>query len=147
MEAGNPLLDVSTRNIDILEDEQSVFGEFTFAVTDKLKITAGVRAVNYNQKFLQIYGGTVASAPSGFFGQTSNGVSPTYDPATGKIILDTYQVAGAAGIETNPNSLAAFPVNYGACPQHITAASVTVLAEVLTLTPCVLVRSSCVVLR
>src|SRR6185312_14618570 len=99
----NPLLDVSTRNIDILEDEQSIFGEFTFAVTDKFKITAGVRAVNYNQQFLQIYGGTVASAPSGFFGQTSNGISPTYNPATGAIVLDTYQVAGAAGIETNPN--------------------------------------------
>jgi outer membrane receptor protein involved in Fe transport len=122
---GNPLLDVSTRNINILEDEQSVFGEFTFAVTDKFKITAGVRAVNYNQQFLQIYGGTVASAPSGFFGKTSTGVSPTYDPATGKVVLDTFQVAGPAGIETNPNSLAAFPVNYGACPTHITAAAVT----------------------
>jgi outer membrane receptor protein involved in Fe transport len=130
---GNQLADASTRNIDILEDEQSVFGEFTFAVTDKFKITAGVRAVNYNQTFLQIYGGTVASAPSGFFGQTSTGVSPTYDPRTGAIINDTFQVAGAAGIETNPNSLAAFPVNYNACPQanggHITAANVTAAAQ------------------
>jgi outer membrane receptor protein involved in Fe transport len=103
---GNPLLDVSTRNIDILEDEQSVFGEFTFAVTDKFKITAGVRAVNYNQQFLQIYGGTVASAPSGWVGTSSTG-----------------------GIETNPNSLLAFPVNYAACPQHISSSTVTAAAQ------------------
>jgi outer membrane receptor protein involved in Fe transport len=119
---GQNLVDASTRNIDILEDEQSVFGEFTFAVTDKFKITAGVRAVNYNQTFLQIYGGTVASAPSGWFGSTSSGVTAV----TGQ---STYQIAGAAGIETNPNSLAAFPVNYAACPQQITAKNVSAAAQ------------------
>src|SRR6185437_11714403 len=44
----NPLLDVSTRNIDVVEDEQSFFIDATFAVIpDKFKIEAGVRTVNY----------------------------------------------------------------------------------------------------
>ncbi|HEY4030033.1 MAG TPA: TonB-dependent receptor [Caulobacteraceae bacterium] len=103
---GASLNDVSTRNIDITEDEQSVFGEFTVAVTDKFKIVAGVRAVNYNQQFLQIYGGTVASAPPGWAGTSSTG-----------------------GIETNPNSMTPFATNYAACPQHITAATVTTAAQ------------------
>jgi outer membrane receptor protein involved in Fe transport len=123
---GNPLLDVSTRNIDILEDEQSIFGEFTFAVTDKFKITAGVRAVNYNQQFLQIYGGTVASAPTGWVGSTSSGELAHFignDPRTGAPRYTTN------GIETDPNSLAAFAVNFGACPQHITASAVTAAAQ------------------
>jgi outer membrane receptor protein involved in Fe transport len=122
---GNPNFDVSTRNIDILEDEQSVFGEATFAITDKLKLTAGVRAVNYNQQFLQIYGGTVASAPPGFVGSTSSGelAHQTGVTAAGAPIYST------TGIETNPNSTAAIATNYAACPQHITAATVTTAAQ------------------
>jgi outer membrane receptor protein involved in Fe transport len=123
---GNAANDVSTRNIGILEDEQSVFGDFTFAVTDKFKITAGVRAVNYNQTFYQQYGGTVASAPVGFVGSTSSGEMAHFtgnDPRTG---APTYSTNGT---ETNPNSLAAFAVNYSACPQHINAASTTVAAQ------------------
>ena len=66
---GNPFLDVSTRNIDITENEQSFFADATFAIIpDKLKIEAGFRAVNYKQLFIQQYGGTVASAPAGFYG-------------------------------------------------------------------------------
>jgi iron complex outermembrane receptor protein len=103
-------LDASTRNIGIVEDEQSVFGEFTFAVTSKFKITAGVRAVNYVQNFYQQYGGTVASAPSGFVGQ--------YDPiGAGSAIINGVQT------QTNPNSTSAFAVNYSACPAHITDAA------------------------
>ncbi len=127
----NPPFDVSTRNIDILEDEQSVFGEFTFAVTSKFKITAGVRAVNYNQQFLQIYGGTVASAPSGWIGSTSTG-----ELSQPLVINGVVQKTAAGvvkyttnGIETNPNSLAAFAVNYNACPQHISSANVTAAAQ------------------
>ena len=123
---GNNPYDVSTRNIGILEDEQSVFGEFTFAVTSKFKITAGVRAVNYNQTFYQIYGGTVASAPAGFVGSTSSGELAHFtgnSPTTG---APTYSTTG---IETNPSSLAAFAVNYGACPQHVTATTTTVAAQ------------------
>jgi outer membrane receptor protein involved in Fe transport len=90
---GNPMIDVSTRNIDILEDEQSAFGEVNYNVTDKFKLTAGVRVTNYVQNFLQTYGGNVAGAPSGFVGTSDTGA-----------------------IETNPNSLTPFPVNYAACP-------------------------------
>jgi iron complex outermembrane receptor protein len=90
---GNPMIDVSTRNIGITEDEQSAFTDATFAVTDKFKITAGVRVTNYNQVFNQIYGGNVAGAPSGFVGTSDTGA-----------------------IETNPLSTTPFPTNYAACP-------------------------------
>jgi outer membrane receptor protein involved in Fe transport len=90
---GSPAIDVSTRNIDILENEQSVFADATFAVTDKFKITAGVRYSNYTQDFLQTYGGSVAGAPAGWVGSSSTGA-----------------------VETNPTSLTAFPTNYAACP-------------------------------
>jgi outer membrane receptor protein involved in Fe transport len=93
-------LDVSTRNIDITEDEQSLFGEANFNVTSKLKLTAGVRITNYTQKFGQQYGGAVAGAPSGFVGVAST---------------------GAGNIETNPNATSAFPLNYGACPASVAA--------------------------
>ncbi len=75
---GNGLYDVATRDTDITEDEQSVFGELTFAVIpDKLKITAGVRAVNYVQQYYQSYGGTIAGVPSGFVGTSSTGNAQT----------------------------------------------------------------------
>jgi outer membrane receptor protein involved in Fe transport len=97
---GAPMIDVSTRNIDILEDEQSAFGEVNYNVTDKFKLTAGVRVTNYSQRFLQIYGGNVAGAPSGFIGSSDTGA-----------------------VETNPNSLAPFPTNYAACPTTPAAAA------------------------
>jgi len=89
---GNAQVDVSTRNIDIKEDEQSIFGEVNYNVTDKLKITAGARVSNYSQVFTQIYGGAVAGAPPFFVGTSDTGA-----------------------VETNPNSLTPFPTNYGAC--------------------------------
>jgi outer membrane receptor protein involved in Fe transport len=128
----NGPFDASTRNIDILEDEQSVFGEFTFAVTSKFKITAGVRAVNYNQQFLQIYGGTVASAPAGWIGSTSSGemAHQVFNAdGTPKLTAAGAPIYTTNGIETNPNSLAAFPVNTAACPQHISASTVTAAAQ------------------
>ncbi|MGZ3346919.1 MAG: TonB-dependent receptor [Caulobacteraceae bacterium] len=97
---GNPLVDVSTRNIDILENEQSAFGEVNYNITDKFKITAGVRVTNYTQNFLQTYGGNVAGAPSGFVGASDTGA-----------------------VETNPNSTTPFPVNYAACPSTPSAAA------------------------
>ena len=97
---GNNMVDVSTRNIDIVEDEQSVFGEFNFLVTSKFKLTAGVRVTNYNQTFNQTYGGDVAGAPSGFIGASDTGA-----------------------IETNPASLAPFPTNYAACPTSVAQGS------------------------
>jgi outer membrane receptor protein involved in Fe transport len=90
---GGILVDVSTRNIDIVEDELSGFGELNYNITDKLKITAGVRVTNYQQVFNQQYGGSVAGAPAGFVGTSDTGA-----------------------IETNPNSTAPFPTNYAACP-------------------------------
>jgi outer membrane receptor protein involved in Fe transport len=98
---GNNLVDVSTRNIDILEDEQSVFGEVNYNLTSKLKFTAGVRVTNYTQVFNQIYGGAVAGAPNGFIGTSDTGA-----------------------VETNPTSLAPFPTNYAACaPNPATGAA------------------------
>jgi iron complex outermembrane receptor protein len=88
-------VDVSTRNIDILEDELSGFGEVNYSITDKLKFTAGVRVTSYQQVFNQQYGGSVAGAPSGFVGTSDTGA-----------------------IETNPNSRTPFPQNYGACPSN-----------------------------
>ena len=99
---GNPLVDNSTRNIDILEDELSGFGEANFNVTDKLKLTGGLRVTNYTQKFTQQYGGYVAGPPSGWVGVSSLG------PGT---------------IETNPTALTAFPENYAACPKNPTDAA------------------------
>jgi len=90
---GSPMVDVSTRNIDITEDEQSAFGEVSYNITDKFKLTAGVRVTNYTQNFLQTYGGSVAGAPSGFVGTSDTGAT-----------------------ETNPNSTTPFPTNYAACP-------------------------------
>jgi iron complex outermembrane receptor protein len=95
---GANMVDVSTRNIDILEDEQSIFGEVNYNLTSKLKLTAGFRATNYVQNFAQQYGGAVAGSPSGFVGASDTGA-----------------------IETNPNSLAPFPVNYAACPPSVKA--------------------------
>jgi iron complex outermembrane receptor protein len=98
---GNGLFDVSTRNIDITEDEQSLFGEANYSITDRLKLTAGVRVTNYTQAFSQIYGGAVAGAPTAL----QDGVPVAFTGAS-----DT------GAIETNPNSTTPFPNNYGACP-------------------------------
>ncbi len=99
---GNGAFDVSTRNIDITEDEQSLFGEASFAVTSKLKVTAGARVTNYSQKFYQIYGGAVAGVPTG--------ILPDGTPVA------FAGTSSTGAIETNPNSMTAFPTNYGACP-------------------------------
>jgi outer membrane receptor protein involved in Fe transport len=96
---GNPMIDVSTRNIDIVENEQSAFGEVNYNVTDKFKLTAGVRVTNYTQNFLQTYGGNVAGAPAFWVGSSDTGAT-----------------------ETNPTSTAPFPVNYAACPTSPTNA-------------------------
>jgi outer membrane receptor protein involved in Fe transport len=126
----NPLLDVSTRNIDITEDEQSVFADVTFAVTSKFKIEAGVRAVNYSQLYTQQYGGTVASAPAGWYGTADDGSLPTINQATGAV------TKGTTGIDTNPNSTGPFPVNYAACPQHLKDAATTAQQAVFAKAGC-----------
>jgi outer membrane receptor protein involved in Fe transport len=127
----NPFLDVSTRNIDVTEDEQSVFADVTFAVIpDKFKIEAGVRAVNYNQLYTQQYGGTVASAPAGWYGTADDGTKPTVDPKTGAVTKAT------TGIDTNPNSTGPFPVNFAACPKHLSEAASTAQQAVFAAAGC-----------
>jgi outer membrane receptor protein involved in Fe transport len=115
----NPALDVSTRNIDITENEQSAFGEINYNVTSKLKLTAGVRVVNYSQQYYQQYGGTVASAPAGWYGTADDGSKPTVNAANGAVTKAT------TGVDTNPNSTGPFPVNYAACPQRLSDAGTT----------------------
>jgi outer membrane receptor protein involved in Fe transport len=130
----NPFLDVSTRNIDITEDELSGFADVTFAVTSKLKIEAGVRAVDYTQTYYQQYGGTVASAPAGFYG-SYNGFNPTVN-AAGAVTAGTGQT-NPAGIQTNPNDVSsAFPVNFAACPAHLKDAATTAAQAVYAKAGC-----------
>jgi outer membrane receptor protein involved in Fe transport len=114
-------IDVSTRNIDITEDEQAIFGELNYNITSKLKVTAGVRVTNYTQQFYQQYGGTVSSAPSGFYGVADDGSMPTLN-------ADGSLKAATTGIDTNPNSTGAFTTNYGACPKSLASAA-TVAAQ------------------
>jgi outer membrane receptor protein involved in Fe transport len=104
----NAPVDVSTRNIDILEDEQSIFANVSYAITSKFKLQAGFRYSNYTQNFNQQYGGSVAGVPAAP-GQPFQGTAD--DGLTTTINGHTYP------LETNPNSLTPFPLNYGACPQ------------------------------
>ena len=112
----NAAVDVSTRNIDILEDEQSLFADATYAITSKFKITAGFRYSNYTQNFNQQYGGSVAGVPAGpgvaFQGASSTGQTITESVNAGLPTATTVTYP----FETNPNSLTAFPLNYAACP-------------------------------
>ena len=60
------LQDVSDRNIHMREVDRSAFGEANYNVTDKFKVTAGVRLSYYTQTFNQVYGGAVAgNVPAG----------------------------------------------------------------------------------
>jgi outer membrane receptor protein involved in Fe transport len=104
---GNVMDDVATRNIDIRENEQSVFGELSYNFTSKFKLTAGVRVTNYSQQFTQIYGGIISGPPNG----SVNGVPTPFFVGT----------PSSGTIETNPNSTTPFPNNYAACPSSIAA--------------------------
>ena len=104
---GNLADDVATRNINIAENEYSAFAEANYAVTSKLKITAGVRVTDYQQHFTQIYGGVISGPP-------------TYINSAGQKVVFTGS-SDTGAIETNPNSFAPFPTNYGACPTSIKA--------------------------
>jgi len=116
-------IDVSTRNIDITEDELAGFGEVNYNVTSKLKVTAGVRVSTYTQQFYQQYGGTVASAPSGFCGTGADGTQAVLG-ASGCI-----GQTSAASLVTNPNDLRAFAQNYAACPTNLADAA-TIAAQI-----------------
>jgi outer membrane receptor protein involved in Fe transport len=115
-------IDVSTRNIDITEDEQAIFGELNYNITSRLKVTAGVRVTNYTQQFYQQYGGTVSSAPSGFCGVGADGEQSQLGPS------GCVPLTNPAAIITNPNSTSAFTTNYAACPTSLALAA-TVAAQ------------------
>ncbi len=102
---GNAMDDVATRNIDIQENDYSAFADATYAVTSKLKITAGVRVTYYGQHFTQIYGGVISGPPTFVNGSNT------------KVVFNGTSDTGP--IETNPNSLTPFPTNYAACPTSI----------------------------
>src|SRR6201996_8888722 len=100
---GAPLTDIASRDEEVTEDEQSIFGEVNYNITSKFKLTAGFRATEYTQGFWTRYGGPVGSAPAGWVGGVSStGEQATINTATGKIIPTT-------SIETNPNSTTPFP--------------------------------------
>ena len=104
---GNVMDDVATRNIDIRENEESAFGEVSYNITSKFKLTAGVRVTDYTQQFTQIYGGIISGPPNAVI----NGVPTPYFIGT----------ASTGTIETNPTSTTPFPTNYAACPPSIAA--------------------------
>ncbi len=112
---GGALSDLSTRVADILEDDMAVFGEATFAVTSKLKVTLGGRYTDYHQTFAQSSGGSVTGAPPGFVGTSSTGQTITINGVT-------------YPYETNPNSLTPFPTNYAACPSDPSLAATNATA-------------------
>jgi outer membrane receptor protein involved in Fe transport len=119
---GAPMTDIASRTEEVSEDEQSIFGEASYQLTRKFKITAGFRATNYRQGFWTRYGGPVGSAPAGWLGSVSGtGEQATLDPATGKVVP-------TRSIETNPNSITPFPNNYAACPAKPESVNTTALA-------------------
>ena len=91
-----PKTDVADREIDLSEREYAAFGELTFALTERLKVTGGVRVTHYKQRYLQAYGGSVAGAPPGYVG------SPNF-ATTGIILRD-------------PFALSPFPQDLAGCP-------------------------------
>jgi outer membrane receptor protein involved in Fe transport len=100
---GAPMTDIASRTEEVTENEQSIFGEASYQLTRQFKITAGFRATNYTQDFWTRYGGPVGSAPAGWVGSASTGLTTTNNGVT-------------SPLETNPNSIAPFPNNYAACP-------------------------------
>jgi len=119
---GAEMSDIASRTEEVTEDEQSIFGEASYNVTSKFKITAGFRATNYTQGFWTRYGGPVGSAPAGWLGSVSStGEQATVNTATGKVIATT-------SVETNPNSTTPFPNNYAACPVKPESVKTTALA-------------------
>jgi outer membrane receptor protein involved in Fe transport len=118
---GAPMTDIASRTEEVSEDEQSIFGEASYQLTSKFKITAGFRATNYRQGFWTRYGGPVGSAPAGWLGSVSGtGEQATFD-ANGKVVP-------TKSVETNPNSTTPFPNNYAACPLKPESVTTTALA-------------------
>jgi outer membrane receptor protein involved in Fe transport len=108
--------DVSDREVWLHEREYAVFGEANFNVTEKLKLTAGVRLDDYTQNFRQIYGGLVAGNPPAGTSET-NPAGFVVNPA-----LAQAQSANPALPNSrtnpivNPAALSPFAVNLAGCP-------------------------------
>jgi outer membrane receptor protein involved in Fe transport len=112
---GAAMNDIASRTEEVTEDEQSIFGEASYQLFSKLKITAGFRATNYRQGFWTRYGGPVGSAPAGWVGTSAGGQTVTVNGKT-------------SPFETNPNSTSPFPQNYAACPAKPESVTTTALA-------------------
>jgi iron complex outermembrane receptor protein len=60
--------DYSARFIHIRESDLAAFGEANYLITDKLKVTAGMRVTRNSISYFQETGGSVPGAPPGFVG-------------------------------------------------------------------------------
>jgi outer membrane receptor protein involved in Fe transport len=129
-----PYQDISDRNVHLHEREWAVFTETNFEVTSKLKLTAGVRFDDYNQNFLQEYGGAPASNPP-------PGTNPQNISATNPLGGFTVTAAGVQAASANPalpNS-ASNPITN---PNNITALWATGLAGCPTAANCLMQYTS-----
>jgi outer membrane receptor protein involved in Fe transport len=129
-----PYQDISDRNVHLHEREWAVFTEANFHATNKLTLTAGVRYNDYNQDFLQEYGGAPAGNPPP--GTNPSNISPT-NPLGG-FSVTAAQVQAVSRNPALPNS-AANPVTN---PSAITALWATNLAGCPTAGDCPLQYTS-----
>jgi outer membrane receptor protein involved in Fe transport len=121
-----PYQDISDRNVHLHEREWAVFTEANYNITEKLKLTAGVRYNDYTQDFLQEYGGAPAGNPPP--GTNPQNVSAT-DPLGGFVTTAAAVQAAsanpalpnsAANPVTNPNNIAAlFATSLAGCPTSV----------------------------
>jgi iron complex outermembrane receptor protein len=118
-----PVQDIAPLIGGITDDEQAVFGEASFAITSKLKITAGARYTNYTQHFYTQYGGAVSGGPPGWVGSSSTGQTITVNGRT-------------SPLETNPNSVTPFANNLGACPTSPQAVKTQAIALAIAAAGC-----------
>lgn len=111
-----PLLDVSQRDIAVMEREYAFFGEANYNLTEKFKITAGVRYDNYTQNYNQQYGGAVAGDPAaGTSYLNPAGFVP--NPAAVQAASKNPNLPNSATNPiTNPANMALFATNLAGCP-------------------------------
>ena len=109
------MANISDREIRLREKEMAAFGEVTFAFTDELKLTAGVRLTDYKQIFDQKYGGAVAGIP---LAGTSDANPAGFVPATDAGLAANSASATSTAFTpiTNPFDLRAMATNVAGCP-------------------------------
>ena len=115
-----PYQDISDRNVHLREREWAVFGEATFAITEKFKVTAGGRYSDYTQNFQQEYGGAPAGSPP-------IGTNPL-SPFGGFVVTPAQAQAASANPAlpnsatnpiTDPNSVVLFASDLAGCPTSV----------------------------